>query len=190
MLNYLFLIFIICFNISSSFSFGGYKRDNIKSLSPLVCNAVKLAMKSVIKKSYYFGVISTTPILLYKQIVNGINYKVITVIREKDTAVFYEDVIYTGPFGSNVTQSEIVYEEEIVTVYNKVSEKTKRKIFELAQNWTNLQIVELNIISFREGNDVIYAGVIDAKNRNVIDGRKSLIIILENNGDYEVIYYE
>ena len=133
---------------------------------------------------------STTPILLYKQIVNGINYKVITVIREKDTAVFYEDVIYTGPFGSNVTQSEIVYEEEIVTVYNKVSEKTKRKIFELAQNWTNLQIVELNIISFREGNDVIYAGVIDAKNRNVIDGRKSLIIILENNGDYEVIYYE
>lgn len=190
MLNCILLIFIICINMSSSFSFGGYKRDNIKSLSPLVITAVKLAMRSVIKESYYFGVISTTPILLYKQIVNGINYKVITVIREKDTAVFYEDVIYTGPFGSNVTQSEIVYEEEIVTVYNKVSEKTKRKIYQVAQSWSNLDIVDINIISFREGNDVIYAGVIDARNRNVIDGRKSLIIILENNGDYEVIYYE
>lgn len=190
MVNILLLIFIISFNICSSFSFGGYKRDNIKSSSPLVSKAVHLALRSVMKESYYFGVLSTTPILLYKQIVNGINYKVITVIREKDNAVFYEDIIYTGEIGSSISKSEIVYEEKIVSVVDKVSEKTKRKIYEVAKNWTNIEIIDIKIISFREGNDMIYACVLDTSNKKVIDNRKHLIIIIENNGDYEVIYYE
>ena len=76
-----------------------FKRDAIDNNSnSLQAKVIKYADKQLKRNLPLSDDSSINTVLVYKQIVNGINYKLFTVVSDKGFLELFETVVYTGPF--------------------------------------------------------------------------------------------
>lgn len=178
--------FLITFTVA--FGVGSFRREHIKSRNPLLTSSLEVVNKHVKKENDYNGIVSIIPILAYKQIVNGINFKIYSVVRENQDLKIVETVVYTGPFGSN-DKPEILSNDDLKLIEPSLSSEKINILLELATSWTNTKEIGFyRLYVFQEGEETVYAGLIEWKKKP--DLRPSLIIIIEKNSDLVVNYYE
>ena len=126
-------LFIVLFEFS--FCFGEFKRDAIDNNSnSLQAKVIKYADKQLKRNLPLSDDSSINTVLVYKQIVNGINYKLFTVVRDKGFLELFETVVYTGPFSKeNKERFEIISREKVnmkSELNDELNNSVRRSIFE------------------------------------------------------------
>lgn len=175
-----------------SFCFGEFKRDAIdNNTNSLQAKVIKYADEQLKRK---LGTLSDdysiNTVLVYKQIVNGINYKLFTVVRDKGFPELIETVVYTGPFSKeNKERFEIISREKVKMkseMDDELNNSVRRSIFEKT-GCIMSSISYVNVYSTAQSGDEIY--LVEFGYRKS-ESRPSVIMFVNNNKSNEYIFYE
>ena len=175
-----------------SFCFGEFKRDTIdNNTNSLQAKVIKYVDEQLKRK---LGTLSDdnsiNTVLVYKQIVNGINYKLFTVVRDKGFPELIETVVYTGPFTKNNKERfEIISREKVKMkseLDDKLNNSVRRSIFEKT-GCIMSSISYVNVYSTTQSGDEIY--LVEFGYRKS-ESRPSVIMFVNNNKSNDYIFYE
>ena len=182
-------LFIVLFEFS--FCFGEFKRDAIDNNSnSLQEKVIKYADKQLKRNLPLSDDSSINTVLVYKQIVNGINYKLFTVVRDKGFLELFETVVYTGPFSKeNKERFEIISREKVnmkSELNDELNNSVRRSIFEKTGCILS-SISYANVYSTTQSGDEIL--LVEFGYRKS-ESRPSVIMFVKNKNSSEYIFYE
>lgn len=82
---------------------GSYIKDSFQKNDANIDRAFRMVRDGILAKSQEKSDLSVVPVAIYRQIVNGINYKIITGIKDsKNLKVeLAYGIVYSGPFGED-----------------------------------------------------------------------------------------
>ena len=174
-----------------SFCFGEFKRDAIDNNSnSLQAKVIKYADKQLKRNLPLSDDSSINTVLVYKQIVNGINYKLFTVVRDKGFLELFETVVYTGPFSKgNKERFEIISREKVnmkSELNDELNNSVRRSIFEKTGCILS-SISDANVYSTTQSGDEIL--LVEFGYRKS-ESRPSVIMFVKNKNISEYIFYE
>ena len=175
----------------SSLCLGGFKRDRLEldsnSLQSQAREFATRLIKSEIKPST--SDVSINTIFVYKQIVNGINYKIFTLVRDGGYGELYETTIYTGPFSKEkrtFKDFELLSNEKVVLRDTDLNLKAQEHIINLITEKIGGQpnlINYLNVYMTSQSNDVFYIVQFGLRKS---ESRPSIAIFIDKNGSFKI----
>ena len=91
---------------------GSYIRESFNSNDARINSAYQIVRNEILSKNES-GSTDVVPVAIYSQLVNGINYKIITAIKDKKNfkVELSQAIIYTGEFGSDSKPSLTFFEK-------------------------------------------------------------------------------
>ena len=110
----IFIISLIIMSITYCYLVGGYQKDSFESNdNPDVPKCLRLVEQELNNKAGQNVHLKITPVSLYHQLVNGINYKMILLVEEGQIKKLVEAIVYTGPFSSEEKEFSITSIREL-----------------------------------------------------------------------------
>lgn len=177
--------------ISFSLCLGGFKRDKLEldsnSLQSQAREFATRVIQSEINPSS--SDVSINTIFVYKQIVNGINYKMFTLVRDGGYGELYETTVYTGPFSKqnrSFKDFEILSKEKVLLKEAKLNSQTQDRITNLIAEKIGGQpdfINYLNVYMASQSNDVFYIVQFGLRKGG---SRPSIAVFIDKDGTYKI----
>ena len=190
---------LLCFvSLSMSIpinSLGGWTRDSFQSNNAYIDKCRSIGENAIITK---YNLTSSQnefyPIEIYKQLVNGFNYKIVYLVYNSisNETHLYTAVVYTGPFSSSIpvftliNTNEHKEEKKGVIISKEIKTKIEKAINEYTHTPTNNN--KLNIII-----DKVIMNVINSNKTNVylvhiksLVNKEEFCIFEDENGDMKI----
>ena len=191
---------LLCFiSLSMSIpinSLGGWTRDSFQSNNAYIDRCRSIGENAIITK---YNLTSSQndfyPIEIYKQLVNGFNYKIVYLVYNSisNETHLYTAVVYTGPFSSSspvftlINTNEHKEEKKGFIISNEIKTKIEKAINEYTHTLTNNNN-KVNIII-----DKIIMNVINSNKTNVYlvhikspVNKEEFCIFEDENGDMKI----
>jgi len=99
------IVIFLAYSTLCEIHVGSFIKDSFKMNDARIDRAFRLAKEKILSLNDGSQKIQVIPIAVYHQIVNGINYKIITATKNKDTLKvdLQQTDIYTDPFTEEIT---------------------------------------------------------------------------------------
>ena len=130
-LKLLLILSLFSLNLSYSVMVGNFIKDSFENKDKRVFSTYNWLNNKIVKEKGGPENVQVFPLAIYRQIVNGVSYKIITAVKdEKNKKVNLVDtIIYTGGFDKpSKTQPIVAFQEDLNDEVD-ISKKTESHIF-------------------------------------------------------------
>ena len=193
-LNTFTKLFLLCLITSCTcklISFGGWEKDSFARDDLSLDRSRSMAMKQYLKENNLSGDdVLFHPLGVYKQLTNGLNYKIILACQNQTTkkVTIYEcDVFASLDFRDfNVIYSKTLpFENNVVNItdpkFIKINEYLNTMLSKTKQSLKYITLI-------KRSDYIISQDEVFVVNANTRDGKEVSFVLLEQGGEFDLFY--